>query len=52
MKTVMRLLSYGRRYWPHLLASVFLMAVAKVIIQHVFISRLKISISLLYVVMW
>jgi ATP-binding cassette, subfamily B, bacterial MsbA len=28
MKTVLRLLSYGARYWPHLLASVFLMAVA------------------------
>jgi len=28
MKQVMRLLSYGRRYWAHLLASVVLMAVA------------------------
>ncbi|MEI9972459.1 MAG: ABC transporter ATP-binding protein, partial [Ignavibacteriota bacterium] len=28
MNTVARLLSYGRRYWPHLLASVGLMAVA------------------------
>ena len=28
MKTVVRLLSYGARYWPHLLVSVFLMAVA------------------------
>ncbi|HXB70510.1 MAG TPA: ABC transporter transmembrane domain-containing protein [Candidatus Acidoferrales bacterium] len=28
MKEVRRLLSYGRRYWAHLLASVFLMALA------------------------
>ena len=28
MNAVTRLLSYGRRYWGHLLASVFLMAVA------------------------
>ena len=28
MKQVARLLSYGRRYWPHLSASVVLMAVA------------------------
>jgi ATP-binding cassette, subfamily B, bacterial MsbA len=28
MNTVARLLSYGRRYWPHLLSSVVLMAVA------------------------
>jgi len=28
MKQVMRLLSYGRRYWAHLLASVVLMAIA------------------------
>jgi len=28
MKAVTRLLSYGRRYWAHLLGSVFLMAVA------------------------
>ena len=28
MNVVARLLSYGRRYWPHLLGSVFLMAVA------------------------
>ena len=28
MKIVARLLSYGRRYWPHLLSSVVLMAVA------------------------
>jgi subfamily B ATP-binding cassette protein MsbA len=28
MNVVVRLLSYGRRYWGHLLASVFLMAVA------------------------
>jgi subfamily B ATP-binding cassette protein MsbA len=28
MKRVMRLLSYGRRYWPHLAASVVLMAIA------------------------
>ncbi|HWC99604.1 MAG TPA: ABC transporter transmembrane domain-containing protein [Candidatus Sulfopaludibacter sp.] len=28
MKNIQRLLSYGRRYWPHLLASTFLMAIA------------------------
>ena len=28
MKELMRLLSYARRYWPHLLASTFLMAIA------------------------
>src|SRR5580704_9415828 len=28
MKTVARLLSYGRRYWPHLLISVVMMAIA------------------------
>ena len=28
MKNVLRLLSYGRRYWPHLLASMLLMAIA------------------------
>ena len=28
MKDIRRLTSYGRRYWPHLLASVVLMAIA------------------------
>jgi ATP-binding cassette, subfamily B, bacterial MsbA len=28
MNQVLRLLAYGRRYWPHLLGSVFLMAIA------------------------
>ena len=28
MKTVARLLSYGRRYWPHLASSVVMMAIA------------------------
>ena len=28
MKNILRLLSYGRRYWPHLLSSTLLMAIA------------------------